>query len=365
MALDILERSQKKNLSIEYTRPTLSREDLKGVLECLVEDNLSTGQMVEKFEKNFAHTFKYKYALSLNSLTSAYHCALTALGVGEGDSVLLSDIAPIAALDAIFLLKAKPVLVDIAKNSFHMDTEAFAKVVQEIVPKVVVLDHSFGSLVNAKNYSLPEGTFLLEDFTEAIGADSETISVGKQGSIALAGLNVESVITTGNGAMLVTADSELNTKMRSMITGRSKSRIQDLAQYDYNLIDYQAALGIEQLSKLGVLLERKRKIGITYLQAITTSQVETYFRNPTEDTFNRFPIVVPSKSYDETKRYFDSIQIGTMKTIQEPLHSILELNKSDYPNAERLFQKGHCIPVYPNLTKDNIQRIATAIRRIY
>lgn len=365
MALDILERSKKKNLAIDYLKPTLSREDLKGVLECLVEDNLSTGGMVEKFEKNFASTFKFKNVLSLNSLASAYHCALKVLDVQEGDFVLLSDISPVAALDAIYLLKAKPILVDIGKNSFHMDVESFLSKVQEFKPKVAVIDHSFGCLVDAKNYQVPEGTSLLEDFSEAIGASSESIPVGKQGKISIASLHVESIITTGNGAMIVTADTELALKMKSMISGRTKTRIQDEPKYDYNLIDYQAALGIEQLSKLGVLLERKRKIAQSYLQAVNGSRIETYFKNPEEDTFTRFPVVVASGNYDETKRYFDSIHIETMRTIEEPIHSILEWDRSDYPNAERLFQRGHCIPVYPNLTKDNVQRIATAIRRIY
>lgn len=365
MALDILERSQKKNPAIDYLKPTLSREDLKGVLECLVEDNLSTGEMVEKFEKSFATTFKFKHVLSLNSLTSAYHCALKSLGVAEGDHVLLSDLAPLAALDAIYLLRAKPVIVDLARQSFHMDPAGFQAKLQEFQPKVAILAHSFGCLISASDYPVPETTSILEDFSEAIGAECESIPVGKQGHISICGLQVESVITTGNGAMVVTADAELSQKMKSMVAGRSKTRIQDEPKYDYNLIDYQAALGIEQLSKLGVLLERKRKIAQSYLQAVSGSRIETYFRNPNTDTFNRFPVVVATGSYEETRRYFDSIHIGTMPVAEEPLHTVLELNRNEYPNAERLFQRGHCIPVYPNLTKDNVQRIATAIRRIY
>jgi perosamine synthetase len=365
MAADLLERTQKKNIAIEYLKPTLSKEDIKGVLECLVDDNLSTGIMVEKFEKLFSTTFRFKHTLSMNSLTSAYHIALQTLDIGKEDKVLLSSLAPIQALDAIFLLKATPIIVDVAKNSFHMDKEKFQSAIQEFNPKLVILDHTFGCIIDANEYSMPEGTTCIEDFSEVIGATSERVSVGKQGTISICSLQVESIITTGNGAMIVTNDSALNQKLRSMVSGRSKVSIVEQAKYDYNLIDYQAALGIEQLSKIGVLLDRKKKIAQSYLQAVSSSRIETYFSHPIEDTFNRFPIVVSSGSYDETKRYFESIHIGTHRIIEEPLHSLLELNKSDFPNAERLYQKGHCIPVYPNLTKDNVQRIATAIRRIY
>ncbi len=141
--------------------------------------------------------------------------------------------------------------------------------------------------------------------------------------------------------------------------------LKDHPKFDYNLVDYQAALGIEQLSKLGVILERKKKIATAYLQAVQNSRLETYFESPQEDTFQRFPILVSGQGYEEILRYFKSIHIGTQRTTDEPLHRVLEENPLEYPNAERLFQRGHCIPIYPNLTKDNVQRIATAIRRIY
>lgn len=348
---------------IEYLKPTLSREDLKGVLECLVDEQLSTGEMVRRFEKVFSATFGFKYSISLNSLTSAYHCALRALGVSEGDHVILSDIAPISALDAIYLLKAKPIPIDIGKHSFLMDSERYHEALEQYNPKVVILNHSFGSIANAKNYPLKENTFLLEDFTEAIGTSSGDIPVGKQGHIGICGLNLDAIITTGNGAMLVTSDKSLLESVQSMITGRGKTT--ELPRFDYNLIDYQAALGLEQLSKLGVLIERKNKIGIAYLQAVQGSTVETYFHNPQQDTFNRFPIVIPSWDYETAHRYFSSLQIETSKAVLEPIHSIIEEKNLNFLNSERLHQKGICIPIYPNLTKENIQRIVWAIRKIY
>lgn len=107
MSTETIQRPIRKEKDIEFFKPTLSREDLKGVLECLVDEHLSTGEIVERFEKTFCHTFKIKHAISSNSLTSAYHLALLALGVKAGDSVLLSSYAPISALDAIFLLSSK------------------------------------------------------------------------------------------------------------------------------------------------------------------------------------------------------------------------------------------------------------------
>ncbi|MDZ4725516.1 MAG: DegT/DnrJ/EryC1/StrS aminotransferase family protein [Leptospira sp.] len=364
MSTETLQRPLKKQKEIEFHKPTLSREDLKGVLECLVDEHLSSGEIVERFEKSFCHTFKFKQSISTNSLTSAYHLGLLGLGVQSGDHVILSSFAPIAALDAIFLLRAKPVLVDLGKNSFHPDIESFNKKRNETQAKVAIFDHTFGSLINIAKYELGE-TKVIEDYSEAIGAVSEVIPVSRQSNLSICGLNAENMITTGNGAMITTSDTNLAQVIRSLKSGVSSKRTLGEPKFDYSLVDYQAALGIEQLSKLGVILERQKKIALAYMQAVQNSRLETYFSNPTEDTFHRFPIIISNQGYEEVQRYFKSIHIGTKRTIEEPLHSVLEENKQDYPNAERLFQRGHCIPVYPNLTKDNVQRIATAIRRIY
>ncbi len=364
MNAELAYRPVKKQTDIEFHKPTLSREDLKGVLECLVLEHLSTGEIVERFEKAFGHTFKYKHTISVNSLTAAYHLAFLGMGVGENDSVLLSSFSPVAALDAIFFLRAKPILVDIGKNSFHPDLEVLQAKLTEFNPKVMLIDHAFGSIFDVSKLNLGE-TLLIEDFTDVIGATSEKTAVGKQGTLGICGLSAENLITTGNGAMIVTQNTKLAEAIRTQKTDNSTKRSLGFPKFDYSLIDYQAALGIEQLSKLGVILERQRKIAIAYLQAVQSSRLETYFSNPSEDTFQKFPVLVPGQSYEEVERYFKSIRVGTKRVVEEPLHHILEENNSQFPNAERLFQKGHLLPIYPNLTKDNVQRIATSLRRIY
>nr|PJZ94044.1 pyridoxal phosphate-dependent aminotransferase [Leptospira ellisii] len=361
---EILEKNPKKKTEIEFHKPTLSREDLKTVLECLVEDHLTTGNVTTRFEKVFGSTFRFKHVISSNQLASAYHLSLLALDIQPGDKIALSTFAPVSALDAIFLLKAVPVVIDLDKNSFHMSPEGLTTALENHSIKTIILDHSFGSVVDFKRYDF-RGIPVIEDISEVLGAQSETFTPGKQGNIAVCGLSVDQMITTGNGAMIVTDQETLSKKIRAMKAGKEPyQRKEGQAKLDYNLIDYQAALGIEQLSKIGIILERKRKIAQVYLQSISGTSVSTWYGDPNLDTFNRFIIIAPG-AYEQVERYFRSLQIGTQRAGEEPLHHILELSNAEFPNGERLFQRGHCIPVYPNLTKDNIQRISQAIRRIY
>ena len=362
MSHNTAERLSGVSKKIDFHKVTFSKEELQTVLECLVEDLMDTGSIVEKFEKDFKSTFAAKYVISANSLFSAYHLALLALGVGENDSVVLSSFAPLPAFDAILLLKAKPVVIDLGKSSFHPDPEKLKTAVDENHPRAVILDHTYGCLVDFKKYDL-SNVNTIEDYSESIGASYDDIPTGKQGTISLCGLSASNVITTGNGAMITTASDTIAETIKAYkysASLRKKTKI----RFDYNLLDFQAAMGIEQISKLGMIIERKKKIAQVYLQAVLSASHETYFQRAGEDQFNRFPVVI-SKPFDEVQRYFKSLLIGTERTIQEPIHRILELQGSDYPNAERLYQRGHCIPIYPNLTRDNINRIASSLKSIY
>lgn len=256
---EVLEKPNRKKTDIEYNKPTLSREDLKTVLEALVEDQLSSGSVTHKFEKAFSSTFRTKQVVSANSLTAAYHLALLALEIQPGDKVALSTFAPLAALDAIFLIQAQPAVLDLEKHSFHVCPQELAKSLEDDSIKAVIVDHTFGSLIDFSKYDF-KGRPVIEDFSEAVGARTETFTPGKQGKISICGLSVEFLITTGNGALICTDDDSIAKKIRARKDGKEPyARREGQPRLDYDMIDYQAALGIEQLSNLGVILERKGK----------------------------------------------------------------------------------------------------------
>lgn len=262
-------------------------------------------------------------------------------------------------------MELEPVVVDLGRNSFHMDIEKFQEKFHIHTPKVVLLDHVFGCLVDIKNYYVND-SYVIEDFSEALGANSTSIGVGKQGIISICGLAPTHVITTGNGAILVTNNDTIAEKIKLLKASKKEDSKKQypIVRFDYNLLDFQAAIGIEQISKLGIIIERKQKIAQIYLQAVLSSGQETFFKNASEDQFNRFPVIF-NKPFDEVERYFGALQIGTEKTISKPIHRILEFSNTEFPNAERLYQRGHCVPIYPNLTKDNVNRIANSIKAFY
>ena len=152
MASNVLEKINTSKKDIEFHRPTLSKEELQTVLECLVDDLVDSGSIVEKFEKEFKSTFSYKNVISANSLFSAYHLALLSLGVSENDKVVLSSFAPLPAYYAILMIKAIPCPVDLGKLSFQIDPEKLNDKISEVQPKLIIFDHTFGSLIDISKF---------------------------------------------------------------------------------------------------------------------------------------------------------------------------------------------------------------------
>ncbi|MCB1170690.1 MAG: DegT/DnrJ/EryC1/StrS aminotransferase family protein [Leptospiraceae bacterium] len=367
MALAGIYRTEKKPGPIEAQRPALSKEELESVLDCLIQDRLGSGSICERFEKSFAQVASYKHALAVNSLTAAYHLAFLSLDLNEGDEVWLNALTSVSALDACRYVGATPRLLDPARGQFHVDQQSVQNALENEprnlgereYKKIYVLDHTYGSRNKLDvTWLKQQGFLIVEDFTGMPGAETEEGYTGHAGEVAVCGLSEFDLVTTGNGAMVVTGDQKLQKKMLSLRYGGKRDK--KSVAYDYRLEDFQAAMGLIQLSRLGLTLSRRRKIGEKYLQTLRQTKHETYFAEPGVDCYHLFPVVV-NKTHDEVERYYNSLQIGITR-IPEPLHHFLDLPRLEFPNAERMYQKSICVPVYPALTANNVERISNSLR---
>jgi dTDP-4-amino-4,6-dideoxygalactose transaminase len=223
-----------------------------------------------------------------------------------------------------------------------------------------ILDHTFGSVSPLDPAELQaRNVKIIEDFTGLVGSERDGDYFGKTGHLAVCGLSEYDLLTTGNGAMIVTQDPKLYKALHALRYGAK--RTEGSIAFDYGLEDFQAAMGLDQLSRLGVTLARRKKIAQKYLETLRTTRHEAYFQNAGVDGFLRFPVLI-NKSHDEVLRYFASLQIGVGRAVASPLHHILGLARLEFPNAERIYQKSVSIPIYPALTANNVDRIAMSLR---
>jgi len=357
---------------IVFNRPTLSKQDIKSVMECLIQDEVGTGIIVQNYEKEFASVFEFKKAISAYSVTAAYHIALLSIGAVEGDQIIMSSISPLPALDALSQVKCEPVIIDVERDSFHPSDEAIIACINEKT-RVVILSYPYGSFkdysaLRGKIESLNKGRsqqiIIMEDISYNIGTDFNGTYVGGHADIAIVGLNEDMLMTVGKGAMLLTDSKNIYTAARDLRVHGSDQPYRP--RYDYSITSYQAAMGMEQLSQLSIVSARRKKIGEKYIEAIAgTNQLKSYFKTPVADLYASFP-VISGKNLEYMERYFQSLNIETRRVVPfGPLHGMLGLPQSDFPNAQKLYERALLLPVYPHLTKGNIERIITAIRSFY
>ncbi|MDH5720543.1 MAG: DegT/DnrJ/EryC1/StrS aminotransferase family protein [Spirochaetia bacterium] len=351
---------------IVFNKPTLSKKELKSVLECMIQDEISFGNVVLSFEKELASAFEFQKALSTISLSSAYHLALMALDIKEDDEIILSANAPVAALDAIAYLKAKPVLTDIASNSFNPSSELF---IEKITPKTrgIILFHAYGSYQNyeilrefLRNNENSQEIKVIEDISYIAGSEENTGFLGNSADIAILGLHEDMIMTIGKGAAIFTNSKNIYSIVKDLRMHGVKKVYK--VRYDYTIPDYQAAMGIEQLGQLTNIINRRRKLGQIYKEAISQSKMLTWFEYPEIDTYGAFPVVC-DKNVDAAKSFFQSRKIDCRKTMTYgPLSALIGEPATEFPNVEKLYQRGLLLPLYPSLTKINIERVITAIR---
>ena len=355
-------RTEGKIHPIEAHRPTLSKQELESVLDCLINDQLGPGKVVQRFEKSFSSTFQFKHVLAVNSLAAAYHLAYLALDIGPGSLILMSSLAPIQAYDAAIYTGAEVRLLDAARESFHPEPDAPLALCEERETAAFILDHTFGSYADFDCEALrKKGVKIIEDFTGVVGSMTESgVYAGTRGDISVCGLSQYDLITTGNGAILTSPSSTLARKAADSIYGEKRPPGRTAA-YDYRLSDFQAAMGVDQLTRLGAVSERRKKIGRRYLENLRPLPHETFFRNPEMDGYLKFPVLI-NRPFNESLRYFNSLRIGAERALPQPLHHLLDLPRLEYPNAERIYQKAVSIPVYPSLTANNVERVCSSLR---
>lgn len=253
---------------IPINEPVLDGNEKKYLLDCLKRNWISfNGKYTQKFERQFAKFLEVKYALSCSSGTSSIHLALLALGIGEGDEVIIPNFTIIASASTVIQVGAKPVLVDVDEY-FCIDP---LKIEDKITPKTkaIMVVHMYGNPANmqkimriAKKHKL----FVIEDACSAHGALFNGKKVGSIGDLGCFSFYSTKIITSGEGGMVVTSNKILAERLIQFRDyGHTKPRFtHKILGYNYRLTDIQASLGLAQLEKIDKKIKKKRKLAENY-----------------------------------------------------------------------------------------------------
>ena len=375
---------------IPFHRPVIDEDEIRSVVETLESGWLTTGPKVKTFEEDFGRYVGCKHAIAVNSGTAALHIALDAIGITEGDEVIVPAMTFAATAEVVLYFKAQPILVDCQRDTLNLDpTQIEAAITAKT--KAIIPVHFGGQpcemdriLDIAKKHKLK----VIEDAAHALPASYQGRKVGTIGDITCFSFYATKTITTGEGGMATTENSEWAERMRIMsLHGISHDAWKRYTKegswyyeilypgFKYNLTDIAAAIGIEQLKKCDELWEARQRIAMNYAKAFADLQEIQVpsCRNDVQHAWHLFVIQLNLERLKINRNQF--IEALREKEIGTSVHFIpLHLHPyyrdkfgykpEDFPNATAVFERIISLPIYPKMTEGNVRDVIVAVRQL-
>ncbi|HEV1992723.1 MAG TPA: DegT/DnrJ/EryC1/StrS family aminotransferase [Candidatus Acidoferrum sp.] len=257
-------------MKIPLSAPDITEADIQAVSAVLRTSRLSLGPQMEEFEQSIARYVGTSHAIAVNSGTSALHLCIRALGISEGDEVIVPSFTFIAVANVLRYERAVPVFIDIDPQTLNLDP---ARIEEAITPRTraIIVVHTFGcpaALDEIMEIARRHKLFVLEDACEALGAQFDGRKVGSFGDAGVFGFYPNKQITSGEGGMIVSDNLKVTALARKLRNqGRSESgewlQHEELG-YNYRISELNCALGASQLKRLETILERREAIAREY-----------------------------------------------------------------------------------------------------
>ncbi|HEV2662570.1 MAG TPA: DegT/DnrJ/EryC1/StrS family aminotransferase [Ktedonobacteraceae bacterium] len=375
---------------LPFALPHITQAEIDEVVDTLHSGWLSTGPKTKRFESEFARAVAAPHAIAVNSATAAMHLALDALGIGEGDEVIVPVYTFTATAEVVVHCRARPVFVDVDPITCNLDP---AQLEKHITPRTraILVVHIAGLpaemddiLAIAQAHSLP----VIEDAAHAFPASYRGRSVGSIGDMTAFSFYATKTLTTGDGGMLTTANADYAERAALMalhgITRDAWKRYAFggswyyeivAAGYKYNMTDIAASLGLHQLARCQWLLQRRQEIARRYTEAFASlPEVETP-PNPTHvvHAWHLYILRLRLERLALTREAFiqalTAAQIGTSVHfiplhIQPFFRDTYHLAAGDFPVALNAYQRAISLPIYPGMTDEDVDDVIAAVERI-
>ena len=359
---------------IHYTRPSITELEVR-----YATDAAANGwgdrwhEYIDRFEQAIRNHLRVGHATATSSCTGAMHMGLAALGVGQGDEVIIADINWIASAAPITYLGATPVFVDVLPDTWCIDPE---KAEAAITPRTraIIAVHLYGNLCDMNallRIGRKHGISVVEDAAEAIGSVWHGKRAGSLGAFGTFSFHGTKTITTGEGGAFVTQDGNLHEKMLTLSNhgrarGQTKQFWPDQVGFKYKMSNLQAAVGCAQMERIDELIAGKRRIYQYYAKHFAQLPVKM---NPEHaGTINGFwmPTIVVNEgvSFDRVSLLAafkaDDIdgRVFFWPLSMLPMFTAKPENEISYG----LYQRAVNLPSYHDLTESEMDRVIEVVR---
>lgn len=374
---------------IPYAKQWIDEDDIQAVTEVLRGDFLTTGPSVAKFGEDVARVAGTRYAVAISNGTAALHAAVAAAGIGPGDEVITSPITFVASANCALYVGATPVFADIDPRTYNIDP---ADVERKITArtKAIIPVHFTGQPCDMERLSeiaRRHGLLVIADGAHAIGAGFQGKPVGGLSDMTTYSFHPVKQVATGEGGAIATDDPELFEKMllfRSHGITRDPAKFrygnqswyyeQQTLGYNYRMTDFQAALGLSQLKKLPMFLQRRREYADRYTAAFRDLPgITVPWQHPdAESAWHLYILRLQLEKLDTGRdQIFQElwdrgigVNIHYIPVYYHAYYRDLGYAKGLCPQAEQLFEEMLTIPLYPAMKETAVERVIETIQTV-
>ena len=379
--------------TIPYGRQAIDQKDIESVLRVLKSDWITQGSVVEKFEQALAKYCGSKYAVAVSSGTAALHLGCLTTGLKKGDEAITTPLTFLATSNSIIYAGAKPVFADIDYDTCNIDPEKISASISKRT-KAILPVHFAGlpcEMGKISKLAKVNNIAVIEDASHALGAEykcgKKWVKVGscKHSDMTIFSFHPVKNITTGEGGAITTNNRKYYQRLKALRShgvykdnniikkkGPWHYQMQELG-FNYRITDFACALGLSQLKKLNLFLDKRREIASYYDLSITGVGKQPYIVSEKKHARHLYLIKVNFKQYGQSRKEFMSrmkkMGIGTqvhyIPTYKQPYYKRYYPVKSGaYSNTERYYREAVSIPIFFNMSKTQVKHVADSIRKV-
>lgn len=379
---------------IPYGKQDISQADIDAVLSVLQSDFLTQGPKVPEFEEKVASHVGARYALAVNSATSALHIACLALGLGEGDWLWTTPITFVASANCGLYCGAKVDFVDIDPQTYNLCPKKLAEKLEQAkredrLPKVLVAVHLCGQPCDMEaihKLSQQYGFRIIEDASHAIGGKyrGEFIGNGRYSDITVFSFHPVKIVTTAEGGMALTNSDELASRM-NLLRSHGVTRDQNLMTHEpdgpwyyqqvdlgfnYRMTELQGAMGVSQMDRLDAFVARRHELAKRYDQLLADLPVTTPWQHP--DSYSGLHLYVIRLQLDNLsknhRQVFESLReqgIGVnlhyIPVHTQPYYQAMGFAAEDFPEAMAYYREAISLPMFQGLRDEQQDEVVASL----
>jgi UDP-4-amino-4,6-dideoxy-N-acetyl-beta-L-altrosamine transaminase len=379
---------------IPYGRQNINDDDIQSIVDVLKSDFLTQGPVLPKFEKKICEYTGAKFAIAINSGTSALHLACLSLGLTEGDILWTSPITFVASANCARYCGASVNFIDIDPITWNISIECLREKLEDaekigVLPKILVVVHLGGLpcfMEEIFELSIKYNFYIIEDACHAIGGkyQNEVIGSCRYSHITVFSFHPVKTITTGEGGMALTNSSSIAEKIKLLrshgITRDAKlmTRVPDgpwyyqqiELGYNYRMTDIQAALGVSQLERLDEFVTLRHEIALKYYEMLAGLPIQLpYFDKTLYSGLHLFVIRLNLKEIKKTHlEVFNFLRVNNIgvnihyiPVHLQPYYQKFGFSYGDFPEAESYYSEAISIPIFPNLSNIEVDNVVSTI----